>query len=159
MKLSGTLDLQSHQTNEITNLLDAESGKFVQSGSHRIIKNRGWLIISSNIDEQPQTLVINRYDKKISFNNGSLELKDIPVANYRLSSSQDIAQLDAGKVVFPLILRKRKQADYFYPLGLQKKKKLNRFFSDIKLSLTEKGECMDTGNAKHDHLGCWSTNR
>jgi tRNA(Ile)-lysidine synthase len=49
-----------------------------------------------------------------------------------------VAFLDKSKLKFPLTVRKWKKGDYFYPIGLQGKKKLSKFFKDEKYSLFEK---------------------
>jgi len=49
-----------------------------------------------------------------------------------------IACIDKDKLEFPLKLRKWHEGDYFYPLGLNARKKLSDFFTDIKLNRWEK---------------------
>ena len=128
----------SNQTEDVIKLLNSDSGKYVQSHTHKIIKNRNWLIITSSLTTVAENILIEEEDKVVKFLNGKLEMKQISAAGYKLSGSESIAQLDSDEIKFPLLLRKWKQGDYFYPLGMKKKKKLSRFFIDQKLSLTEK---------------------
>jgi tRNA(Ile)-lysidine synthase len=126
----------AHQTEEVIDLLKSESGKYIQSATHRIFKNRKWLIIAPNQTIESNNILIEQTDKIITFECGTLRIEK-PSA-FNLQSSTIIAQLDSSDIKFPLLLRKWKTGDYFYPLGMQKKKKLSRFFIDQKLSLTQK---------------------
>jgi tRNA(Ile)-lysidine synthase len=129
----------AHQTEEVVALLQSESGKYIQSTSHRIIKNRKWLIISPNQTTVAQNILVEEKDKEITFQTGILQIEKVQqTSNFKPQTTNLIAQLDAAEIKFPLLLRKWKQGDYFYPLGMQKKKKLSRFFIDQKLSITQK---------------------
>jgi tRNA(Ile)-lysidine synthase len=131
-------DFTAHQTDEVVHLLKSESSKYISSSTHKIIKDRKWIIISSNNTRGASNIIIDKNDKKIVFENGKLEIKELDRSPVSLSTENSIATLDASDITYPLLLRKWKQGDYFYPLGMPKKKKLGRFFIDQKLSLNEK---------------------
>jgi tRNA(Ile)-lysidine synthase len=128
----------AHQTGEAVHLLNSESGKYISSETHRILKNRKWLIIAPVNNFLAQHILINKSDKEIVFELGKLIFKNEAFTNEKISTSNLTAMLDAKNITFPLLLRKWKPGDYFYPLGMQKKKKLSKFFIDQKTSLTEK---------------------
>lgn len=123
------------QTNEVIKLFDADNASTIQAANYRIIKNRAWLIIAPIAGELESHIVIIE-PGKYSFSNGSIELKH--VTNSAIKSANGVEFLDASKINFPLLLRKYKAGDYFYPLGMTKKKKLAKFFIDAKLSKTQK---------------------
>jgi tRNA(Ile)-lysidine synthase len=127
----------AHQTGEVIGLLQSESGKYIASASHRIIRNRKWLIVSPNKTNEAQNILIEENNIAITFENGELHIEKCASLS-TMNNEPSTALLDAAEIKFPLLLRKWKQGDYFYPLGMQKKKKLNRFFIDQKLSLTQK---------------------
>jgi tRNA(Ile)-lysidine synthase len=127
-----------HQTEEVVNLLKSESGKYISSATHKIIRNRNWLIIAPINTLEADHILINKNDSEIDFAIGKLKIRRLAGRPTTLSTSEFIATIDAKNISFPFLLRKWKQGDYFYPLGMQKKKKLSKFFIDQKLSLTEK---------------------
>ena len=74
-------------------------------------------------------------DKQILF---PINLSFLVSDNLTYVDNQNIAYLDYDLLDFPLKIMKWKDGDYFYPLGMQKKKKLSDFFIDNKLSLFDK---------------------
>ena len=129
----------SSQLPDITNLLVAENGKYVASATHRIIKNRAWLIIAPVQTGEAHHIVIEKGEKSIVYDDAVLTLQTAALNNHhQVSADSHTAMLDAREIQYPLLLRKWKAGDYFYPLGMKKKKKLSKFFIDNKLSKTEK---------------------
>jgi tRNA(Ile)-lysidine synthase len=128
----------SHQLNEVIHLTRAEQGSYVQSPSHRVIRNRNWLIIAPNDTGKAVHVVIGEYENEVRFPGGTLKIENGTTDNIHFATDVKIAELDHRRVKFPLLLRKWKAGDYFYPLGMRKKKKVSRFLIDQKLSKTDK---------------------
>ncbi|MBN8663492.1 MAG: tRNA lysidine(34) synthetase TilS [Chitinophagales bacterium] len=123
---------------EIVKLLQAENSSYVSGETHRVIKDRKHLLVApikSTVD--PQTLLIEAGQASISFSLGELLIQQTAVPK-EISADPMLALIDASALTFPFLLRPWRVGDYFYPLGMRKKKKLSRFFGDIKLSRTEK---------------------
>ncbi|MEO9003572.1 MAG: tRNA lysidine(34) synthetase TilS [Ginsengibacter sp.] len=132
----------AHQTDEVIHLLISDTGKFISSATHRIFKNRKWLIIAPVKNLNSNNILIYQEDIEssnlVDFELGKLKFKIHRNWNETPLVSSEIAILDSKNISFPLMLRKWKQGDYFYPLGMAAKKKLSKFFIDQKMSMTEK---------------------
>jgi len=125
------------QTAEAIKLLDADNSSYIASKTHRLIRNRNWMIIAPLAKEHDQLLIpIDTTDDTIVFAEGTLQLS--PAADAAIPTVSKEALIDADDLQYPLLLRPWKQGDYFYPLGMPKKKKISRFLDDLKLSKTEK---------------------
>jgi tRNA(Ile)-lysidine synthase len=120
------------QITEIHKLLEANNGAYMATPTHRFIKFKEEIQIVSN-DTSKEHLVIYVGEGTLQTKNGSLhfELLDkIP----KVDPSSNIAYLDATKLDWPILFRTWQSTDYFYPLGHPKKKKLNHFLGNLKLS-------------------------
>ena len=134
----------AQQTGAAIALLDSPSGKYIRSATHRILKDRNWLIITPHETRASQNILIESPGGRVEYDEGALRLDIdlLPVTPGQplipSAVADHIALLDAAAIQFPLLLRKWQPGDYFYPLGMRKKKKLARFFIDNKLSLADK---------------------
>ncbi|PUZ23199.1 tRNA lysidine(34) synthetase TilS [Chitinophaga parva] len=129
------------QTTHVLQLLQAESGHFVDTPTHRILRNRAWLLILPHTATDNNIYVIDHAGTKAATADGTLHVSPATPYHGKLPTDAQnplVACLDASQLKFPLLLRKWKTGDYFYPLGMTKKKKLSRFFIDQKLSLARK---------------------
>ncbi|MBM3416642.1 MAG: tRNA lysidine(34) synthetase TilS [Bacteroidetes bacterium] len=133
------------QVDEVIKLGSSESGKYMDSpgADYRIIKHRHWFIISPVQTAVAETIIIEKNDTSIVFEGGKLQIEE--TSSLQPATSNLTACLDAKEIRYPLILRKWKTGDYFYPLGMmnqpagrQGKKKIARFLMDLKLSKPEK---------------------
>ncbi len=128
----------TQQIGEVEKLLISESGKFILSPTHRMLKNRNWLIISPlQVNDISSLHVIESANSEINFSAGKLKITSIEKPESLLTDT-NTCYINTKELEYPLILRRWKTGDYFYPLGMQKKKKLSRFFIDQKLSLMQK---------------------
>lgn len=136
----------THQLPMAIQLTDAETGRYIQSDTHRVIRNRNHLIITRLRTEESNHILITASDlipgerSEIDTNDFKLQLSLLDNSdNIRFTANNNEAMVDMDKLDFPLMLRKWKQGDYFYPFGMKKKKKkVSKFLTDAKVPLHEK---------------------
>ena len=119
---------------DVKDLLTAESGKQVFSKTHRLIKDRQSLILAKIERKESEAFEIHS-DKAIDELPIKISLEDVETFE---KQGQNVVFLDKEKLNFPLVLRNWKKGDYFYPFGMQGKKKLSKFFKDEKLDVLSK---------------------
>jgi len=130
------MDYGFTEWNDVLSLLDAQSGKQLFSKTHCLLKDRDCLILSElNLDPSNTEIIIASNEKVKDIANGQLLMEDSERA---LKFNLNEIYIDKELLKFPLIVRTWQQGDYFYPFGMQGKKKLSKYFKDEKLSLIEK---------------------
>lgn len=120
---------------EIVAGMHGQSGKKFFSPSYTLVSDREALLVTPQylkIDD----VVINSGQEQAS--NGVWNMTILKTSSITPSHHLHEAVLDAEKIVFPLTWRKWKDGDYFYPLGMNHKKKLSDFFIDKKVPIPEK---------------------
>ena len=120
--------------NDVYNLIEAQSGKQILSEKYILLKDRDFLILSKKEKTNFEEIVIHSITEKPNF-----PLK-LTLCNQSDISNQmkNVIFVDENKIQFPLTIRKWKEGDYFYPTGMQGKKKVSKYFKDEKFTLFQK---------------------
>jgi len=121
---------------DIYALVDAQSGKHVYAQGYRILKDREVLILEPLKPADKQVYEISEGTVQITEPLAmKLEVTDV-ISN---DSTKNTVFVNNSLIKFPLFVRKWREGDYFYPVGMNgQKKKLSKYFKDEKMSLSEK---------------------
>ena len=123
------------EPSDLVSITESQSGKQLFSDTHRLIKNRDEIIITPLIDNvNPSHFFINKEQASVV---APIKLS-IDLVGRIKEEDQHTIYVDREKLKFPLKLRKWENGDYFYPFGMEGKKKLSKFFKDEKYSLISK---------------------
>lgn len=119
--------------NDVSALLNAQTGKQLFSKTHRLLKDRNELLLTLiNTDRLEEEFLVS--ENGIDF---PIELEIEPVSSIGYTE-KNLIYLDSENLKFPLKIRKWKEGDSFQPFGLNGKKKLSKFFKDGKISRIQK---------------------
>ena len=113
------------------------SGKLFYSNTHKLLIDRKKIIITKIKKEKNLFIELEEfanltYPISLRFRNSNQN---------QFMSDKNIIFLDKEKLIFPLTLRKWKNGDFFYPIGMNGKKKLSDFFIDNKFTQFDKEDC------------------
>lgn len=113
-----------------------QSGKTIYSNTHQLyVDRKEWMLVPRQDTVVPNTHITDAGTSSVVLVSGELKIRTLPKMNYELMNDKHIAALDLEKLQFPLLIRPWQLGDYFYPLGMQKKKKLSDFLIDLKVSV------------------------
>lgn len=122
----------------VVELLNAESGRRVESSTHTLYKDREFLILTSKKVKDDSEILISE-DTKSILSPVKLKIETLgDISDVKIEKDPDIALLDCSKLQFPLKIRIWQPGDKFMPFGMSGYKKISDFLVDIKVSLHQK---------------------
>lgn len=129
--------------NDAANILNCkQSGKTFETGTTRVITDRGFVIVDTlgkmpnvnlEIKQQPKQTIQVEYLK--------IQLKQKKVKKdglLMITAESNVHYIDEDALSYPLTIRNWREGDAFKPLGMKKMKKISDYFIDNKYSQLEK---------------------
>lgn len=123
------------ECDKIVTASEGQSGKRFLSSEFQLVIDRELLIITPLPVQWSDVQV---QDDQTEANLGSWELKVATEKNWRIQSDPFVALIDRHKLIYPLTWRLWREGDYFFPLGMDNKKKISDFLIDSKIAISDK---------------------
>ncbi len=120
---------------EALEIKDKQSGKHFLSSTHKLVVDRSCFIVTQ-LEGEWNEIIIQQDHHRITLGPWVLDISDS--SDIKPSDNPNIAVVDADKLDFPLLWRKWKPGDTFFPLGMNHNKKISDFLIDRKISVGEK---------------------
>lgn len=121
---------------ELQKFLYSNTGKQLFSKSHRILMDRGCLVLNELVKKEKESYLLDLNKKKMK---SPIKLNFKYVSKYDKGIlNHNFASIDYMKIKEPLVLRKPLSKDYFYPIGMTGKKTVSKYFKDEKYSIYDK---------------------
>ena len=141
-------DYNFTEWNNISELLNAQSGKVVYSKSHVLLKDRDSLLLK---ELKSNTVNASKFfiEKDVEEITDPIKLS-IKNTDKKHTLSKNYVLVNKNLVTFPIILRKWEEGDFFYPTGMSGKKKVSKFFKDEKFSKFMKEQTWLLCNAENE---------
>jgi tRNA(Ile)-lysidine synthase len=134
--------LSKGQLDDLQKLFKSRTGSQLITTGYRVIKNRRELIVLKNEEKPENQFILSGLQDFRKFSDCiSARIKELD-SGFIIPASSNIACLDADKIFFPMVIRRWKHGDSFYPLGMKQKKKLSDYFVDNKYSILDKENCL-----------------
>jgi tRNA(Ile)-lysidine synthase len=108
------------QLREIAESLESTSGKIWESKAYRLLKDRDRLILQEKKEKVSGPQIIQEQVDSIT------------------ETGPDLAYFDSDKIVAPITYRTAKKGDWFIPFGMEGKKLISDYLTDIKATRFEK---------------------
>jgi tRNA(Ile)-lysidine synthase len=120
---------------DVLHALSSQPGKQFLSPTHRLVMDRSTLIITPHQDFwKPTEIFAGQASASIGPWNMTIE----SFTGQALPADPDVAVLDKEHLEFPLLWRTWKTGDFFYPLGMDHRKKVSDFLIDSKVPRSDK---------------------
>lgn len=123
---------------EFIKLTSGRSGSRLLTASHRFIRNRDEILISSILPVAETNILFGSAEEFSQSGIPALFSVEKCGEGFVLPEDKYSTCVSLDKLRFPVTIRNWRPGDLFYPLGMNKKKKLSDFFIDNKYSLPEK---------------------